>query len=190
MMEISLIHMSVPKSHALLWEAQDGWRNKGVDHGDSERIWENSHTFSLTSLKTFSSFNSPIHISPEIMYFDNSTLKKKSQESLSNLALLVGFCFVFCFHNIVNYIQKKNLNFYFGGKLSNFIMVELEVIWNSLFKCRATPDVLLKKIVLLIFHKSLLLFFLLNCALPKQTCMQISKIAPICIYQTSGFCQE
>lgn len=189
MMEISLIHMSVPKSHALLWEAQDGWRNKGVDHWDSERIWENSHTFSLTSLKTFSSFNSLIHISPEIMHFDDSTLKKNSQESLSNLVLLAGFCFVFCFHQYSKLHSKKNLNFYFWGKLSNFIM-ELEVIWNSLFKCRATPDVLFKKIIFLIFHKCILLFFFLNCTLPKQTCMQISKIPPICIYQTWGFCQE
>lgn len=64
------------------------------------------------------------------------TVQKKkaffSQEGLNNLVLLVGFCFVFFLHNIVNYIKKKNLNFFGGGKLSNFIMVKLEVIRSSL----------------------------------------------------------
>lgn len=55
-----------------------------------------------------------------------------SQEGLNNLVLLVGFCFVFFFHNIVNYIQKRIWIFFWGGKLSNFIMVKLEVIWSSL----------------------------------------------------------
>lgn len=63
------------------------------------------------------------------------TVHKKnhfSQESPNNLILLVGFCCCCCFYGTVNYIQKKGLNLYFGGKLSNFIMTTLKVIWNSL----------------------------------------------------------
>lgn len=135
MTEISLVHMSVPTLDALLWEAQDGWRNRGVDHGGSEKIWENSHTFSLTSLKTFSSFNSPVCISPEIIHFDDSTGKKsiffprRSQQF--GFVSRVLFCFLFSQHSKLH--SKKNLIFFFGGgKLSNFIMVKLEVIWSSL----------------------------------------------------------
>lgn len=119
MMEISLVHMSVPTLDALLWEAQDGWRNRGVDHGDSEKIWENSHTFSLTSLKTFSSFNSPVCISPEIIHFDDSTGKKsiffprRSQQF--GFVSRVLFCFLFSQHSKLH--SKKNLNFFWGGEI-------------------------------------------------------------------------
>ena len=70
--EVRLIHMPALKPAALLWETQGGWTTKWIDHRDSEKRWENSHKVSLTSLKTFSSLISPVHISPEIMHFDES----------------------------------------------------------------------------------------------------------------------
>lgn len=62
--EVSLIHVAAPKLAAFLWETQDGWTTKWIDHRVSEKLWENSHKVPLTSLKTFSSLISPVHISP------------------------------------------------------------------------------------------------------------------------------
>jgi len=64
--------MPAPKPAAVLWETQEGWTIKWIDHEDSEKLQKNSHKVPLTSLKILSSLISPVHISPEIMHFDDS----------------------------------------------------------------------------------------------------------------------
>lgn len=112
-----------------------GWTTKWVDRRDLEKIWKKNPINFLLFPSNHSVLSFLLFIFPLKLYILMTVHKKNhfSQESPNNLILLVGFCCCCCcFYGTVNYIQKKGLNLYFGGKLSNFIMTTWKVIWNSL----------------------------------------------------------